>query len=78
VSAEHDLAVALAVRQACIRAVIDGYQQAAISGLCPEGAFEAAVDAVRMLEMAAVLQREETAACAAGTENIRREPGSVR
>lgn len=52
------LQVAEAVRQACIRAVLDGYQQAAISGLCHEGAFEAAVDAIRMLDLAALLQGE--------------------
>lgn len=45
------------VRDACIRAVLDGYQQAAMSGLCHEGAFEAAVDAVRMLDLAALLQQ---------------------
>lgn len=46
------------VRDACIRAVLDGYQQAAMSGLCHEGAFEAAVDAVRMLDLAALLQQQ--------------------
>lgn len=48
------------VREACIRAVLDGYQQAAMSGLCHEGAFEAAVDAVRMLDLGALLQQQGT------------------
>lgn len=45
------------VRTACIRAALEGYQQASISGLCHEGAFEAAVDAIRMLDLAAVVQQ---------------------
>lgn len=53
--------LAEAVRQACIRAVLDGYQQAAMSGLCHEGAFEAAVDAVRMLELDTLLQAQREA-----------------
>jgi hypothetical protein len=48
--------VANTVREACIRAALDGYQQASISGLCHEGAFEVAVDAIRMLDVAAVVQ----------------------
>jgi hypothetical protein len=56
------MSLADAVRQACIRAAIEGYQQASISGLCHEGAFEAAVDAVRMLDLDAVLQPEASAA----------------
>lgn len=62
---ERDLLLANAVRQACVRAVIEGYQQASISGLCHEGAFEAAVDAVRMLDLAAVLQQDAKASSAA-------------
>lgn len=41
-----------AVRQALIAAALDGYEQASISGLCREGAWEAAVGAMR----AAVLE----------------------
>lgn len=39
------------VREACIEAAISGYQNAAISGLCAEGAFEAAISAIRMLDV---------------------------
>ena len=48
--------VAEAVRRACVRAARDGYERAALSGLCAEGAAEAAVDAVRMLDLDAVLR----------------------
>jgi hypothetical protein len=57
---DKELQLAEAVRSACIRAVLDGYQQAAMSGLCHEGAFEAAVDAVRMLDLAALPQQQGT------------------
>ncbi|GAB4292935.1 MAG: hypothetical protein Kow0096_08160 [Thiohalomonadaceae bacterium] len=56
------LHVAERVREACLQAALDGYQQAAMSGLCHEGAFEAAVDAVRMLDLAALLQQQDDSA----------------
>ncbi len=42
------------IRAACIQAALDGYENAAISGLCAEGAFEAAISAIRMLDIDAV------------------------
>lgn len=45
------LALAEAVREACIQAAIDGYENASISGLCAEGAFESAISAIRMLDL---------------------------
>jgi len=44
-----------AVRDACVRAVQNGYEAAAQSGLCPEGALEAAIDALRQLDVDAVI-----------------------
>jgi hemerythrin-like domain-containing protein len=46
-----------AVRQALIEAALDGYEQASISGLCPEGAWEAAVGAMRSAALDAVAER---------------------
>lgn len=43
------------VRQACIRAALEGYEHAATSGLCHEGAWEAAISAMKMLDLNAVL-----------------------
>lgn len=48
------------VRNACIEAVLEGYEQAGIAGLCHEGAFEVAVDAIRRLDIDALL-RDATA-----------------
>ena len=41
------------IRDALIRAALDGYEQAAISGLCEEGRWEAAISAMRRLDLAA-------------------------
>jgi len=44
------------VRNACIGAALDGYEQAQIAGLCQEGAWECAVDAMRMLDIKAIVK----------------------
>jgi len=49
--------IAEAVRAACIEAAQRAYEQASVSGLCAEGALEAAVGAVRMLDLEAVIGR---------------------
>ncbi|MFA5626429.1 MAG: hypothetical protein WCX90_07010 [Thiohalomonadaceae bacterium] len=56
---EEELRLAELVRQACIRAVLDGYEQATISGLCHEGAFEVAIGQLRMLDLAGTLAQPE-------------------
>lgn len=43
------------IRAALIGAAVDGYEHAALSGLCCEGAWEAAVSAMRQLELHAAL-----------------------
>jgi len=53
-STELALRVAETVRRACVRAAQEGYADAAMSGLCAEGAAEAAVDAVRRLDVDAL------------------------
>ena len=40
-----------AVRSAFVLAALDGYERAQITGLCREGAWEAAIDAMRMLAL---------------------------
>ncbi len=47
--------LAEAVRTACIQALVTGYEEAGISGLCAEGALEYALDAVRMLDIQTVI-----------------------
>jgi hypothetical protein len=48
-----------AIRNACVQAALDGYQNAAIAGLCHEGAWEAAINAIQMLDLDAVIQQHE-------------------
>ena len=51
--------IAERVRAACIRTALEGYEAAAISGLCKDGAWEAVVDAMRMLDIAALVAEAE-------------------
>jgi hypothetical protein len=48
--------LAEAVRAACIQAALAGYEDASISGLCHEGAWECAIDAIRSLDLEAIIQ----------------------
>ena len=48
---EEQLRLAEAIRTACINAAREGYQAAAISGLCGEGAQEAALSAIQMVDL---------------------------
>jgi hypothetical protein len=50
--------IAEAVRERCVRAALEGYERAAQDGLCHEGAWEAAVDAIRALDVDAVLKSQ--------------------
>lgn len=50
--------LARAVRTACIQAALDGYEQAQIAGLCQEGAWECAIDAMRKLDIDALLRSQ--------------------
>jgi len=52
---EESRRLAEAVRDACLEAARRGYEEAATSGLCHEGAVEASLDAIRMLDLKAVL-----------------------
>jgi hypothetical protein len=52
------LRLAERIRAVCIKAAIEGYQHASISGLCGEGAFENAVSAIRVVNLTDVLKEE--------------------
>jgi hypothetical protein len=45
-----------AVRQACIAAALQAYEDAGVSGLCHEGRWEYAVDAMRSLLLRPLVQ----------------------
>jgi hypothetical protein len=51
--------VAEAVRAACLQAALSGYEDASMNGLCHEGAWEVAVDAIRSLNVEAIVRRLE-------------------
>jgi len=44
------------VRAACLDAALEAYEDAAIRGLCAEGRCEAALAAIRHLDLSAVLE----------------------
>ena len=54
---EQDLKQRLAevVREACLKAARDAYENAGISGLCEEGRWECALDAIRSLDLEAII-----------------------
>lgn len=56
---DERIRLARAVRDACIEAAKQGYERAAISGLCEEGALEAALSAIHMLDVDALLREFE-------------------
>ena len=43
------------VRKECIKSALSAYESASISGLCAEGAFEAAISAIQMLDIGAIV-----------------------
>lgn len=54
-------ALAEAVREACVTAALEGYENASMLGLCHEGAWEAAVSAIRMVDLRRVIGADATA-----------------
>lgn len=47
--------IAEAVRRACVDAALEAYEDAQVRGLCREGAWEVAIEAVRSLDVAALI-----------------------
>ena len=57
---EHNLSemeLAEFVRKACIEAARDGFRGASMSGLCTEGAMEAAISAIQQLNLEKIIQK---------------------
>jgi len=48
------------VRSACLRAALDAYEDAGLRGLCAEGRWECALDAIRSLALTPLLGLDET------------------
>ena len=58
-SASEKRRLAEAVRKACIRAALAGYDRAAMDGLCHEGAWEVAISAIRMLDIERLIEADD-------------------
>jgi hypothetical protein len=56
---EDQCAHAERIRQALIVAAQEGYEHAAMSGLCHEGAWEAAISAMKMVDLEEVIAQEK-------------------
>jgi hypothetical protein len=54
---DHDLAEA--VRAACLRALLDAYEDAGMQGLCAEGRWEYAVQALKWLDLGPLLAQAQ-------------------
>jgi hypothetical protein len=54
-SPEIDKSLAEEVRDACVEAAIAAYEDAGVQGLCDEGRFEAAISAMRSVDITAVI-----------------------
>ena len=52
---QQELELARTVQKACIQAANKAFEEASISGLCDEGALEAAIGAIQSLDIDAVL-----------------------
>lgn len=52
------LQIAEKVKYACIQAAKEGFQNASMSGLCAEGAMEAAISAIQNLKLDKVIDEE--------------------
>ena len=53
--------IAQAVREACVATALRAYEEAGISGLCYEGRWEIAIDAMRNLDLAALIDPPDIA-----------------
>jgi len=53
---DRDQRVAEAIRAACIATAQASYERAAADGLCDEGAWDVAIDAMRSLDVVAIVR----------------------
>lgn len=56
---DEKMALAEAVRAACVQAALDAYESARMDGLCNEGALEVAIGAIQHVNLARILEQEE-------------------
>ena len=58
-SFDERLLLAEQIRAACIEAALAGYENAAMSGLCHEGAWECAISAIQMVDVQAIVREQD-------------------
>ncbi len=56
-SVDEKRELAEAVREACVRVALEGYEEAGLAGLCDEGRWEMAIDSIRSLDVQALLKQ---------------------
>lgn len=52
---QDEIDMAESIRQACIEAAREGFRDASMSGLCSEGAMEAAVSSIQSLNLEEII-----------------------
>lgn len=67
VNHKETLALAAAVRDACVQAALDAYETARMDGLCHDGAWEVAVSAMRALNVERVVHNMDAEKRAQGS-----------
>lgn len=55
---EEQYQLADKVKEACVQAAKEGFKDASISGLCTEGAMEAAVSAIQNLDIQKIMDEK--------------------
>lgn len=58
-SRPEQLDLAQSIRDACIEAAREGFRDASMSGLCSEGAIEAAIGAMQSLDLKSIIEDDE-------------------
>ncbi len=56
---QTSVALAEAIREACVQAALDAYENARMDGLCHDGAWEVAIGAIQRLNVARLVQEEQ-------------------
>jgi len=54
---DRDVQMAKLIRAACVQAGKEAYESASMSGLCSEGAWEAAIGAIEMLDIKNLIEQ---------------------
>ncbi len=57
IKSEEKLKIAEAIRSECIREALEAYEYAKLKGLCDEGAWESAVDAMKNVKLEIIIAK---------------------